>query len=122
MPPSERPGTSVPGFGSPAEAGATRTSAATAPVTRLRLRCSPLICSASMSLWDSVADLEVRVDGYRLRRRESQTPSGWTRVTTTIALEGDDVTGEGEDVTYTGDDHEHVPDELMLAGTWSLED
>jgi hypothetical protein len=75
-----------------------------------------------MSLWDAVADLAVRVDGYRLRRSESQTPSGWTRVTTTIAVEGDGVTGEGEDVTYTPEDHEHVPEELMLAGTWSLED
>ena len=75
-----------------------------------------------MSLWDSVAALEVRVDGYTLQRRESQTPSGWTRVTTTVLLEGAGATGEGEDVTYTGEDHEHVPEELMLAGTWSLED
>jgi hypothetical protein len=75
-----------------------------------------------MSLWDSVAGLTVRVDGYALRRLESQTPSGWTRVTTTVVLEGDGATGEGEDVTYTADDHDHVPDGLMLAGTWSLED
>ncbi|HET8751592.1 MAG TPA: hypothetical protein VFM43_03595 [Gaiellaceae bacterium] len=75
-----------------------------------------------MSLWDAVADLTVRVDGYTLQRRESQTPSGWTRVTTTIALEGDGVTGEGEDVTYTAEDHDHMPEGLMLAGTWSLED
>jgi hypothetical protein len=75
-----------------------------------------------MSLWDSVAGLTVRVDGYALQRLESQTPSGWTRVTTTVVLEGDGVTGKGEDVTYTADDHDHVPDGLMLAGTWSLED
>jgi hypothetical protein len=75
-----------------------------------------------MSLWEEVSDLEVRVDGYTLQRRESQTPSGWTRLTTTILLEGDGVTGEGEDVTYTAEDHEHMPEELMLAGTWSLED
>ena len=76
----------------------------------------------SMSLWDAVADLEVRVDGYALRRRESHTPSGWTRVTTTVVLDGDGMTGEGEDVTYTADDHDHVPEGLMLAGTWSLDD
>jgi hypothetical protein len=75
-----------------------------------------------MSLWDSLADLEVRVDGYALQRRESQTPGGWTRVTTAVAVQGADVTGEGEDVTYTADDHDHVPGDLMLAGTWSLED
>jgi hypothetical protein len=75
-----------------------------------------------MALWDSVAGLTVRVDGYSLQRRESSTPGGWTRVTTTVALQGDGVTGEGEDVTYSADDHDHVPDELMLAGTWTLED
>jgi hypothetical protein len=75
-----------------------------------------------MSLWDEVADLEIRIDGYSLQRRESATPSGWTRVTTTIVLEGEGATGEGEDVTYEAQSHENVPDELMLAGTWSLED
>jgi hypothetical protein len=75
-----------------------------------------------MALWDSVAGLTVRVDGYTLKRRESQTPSGWTRVTTTIAAEGDGATGEGEDVTYSADDHDHVPADLMLAGTWRFED
>jgi hypothetical protein len=75
-----------------------------------------------MSLWDALADLEVRVDGYKLERRESATPSGWTRVTTTVVLEGDGATGEGEDVTYEAEMHDGVPDELMPAGTWSLED
>ena len=75
-----------------------------------------------MSLWDSVAGLEVKVDGYALERRESQTPSGWTRVTTTVVVEGEGMTGRGEDVTYGADDHDHVPTGLMLAGTWSLED
>jgi hypothetical protein len=75
-----------------------------------------------MSLWEAVAGLEVRVDDYTLQRRESKTPSGWTRVTTTVVLRGDGETGEGEDVTYSAEDHEHVPDELMFAGTWSVED
>ena len=75
-----------------------------------------------MSLWDSVAGLEVRVDGYALERRESQTPSGWTRVTTTVVVEGEGATGQGEDVNYGADDHDHVPGGLMLAGTWSLDD
>jgi hypothetical protein len=75
-----------------------------------------------MSLWDSVAGLEVKVDDYTLQRRESQTPSGWTRVTTTVVLAGDGAVGEGEDVTYEAEFHDEVPEELMLAGTWSLED
>ncbi len=75
-----------------------------------------------MSLWDSVAELSVKVDGYTLQRRESSTPSGWTRVTTTVVLEGDGATGEGEDVTYEAELHDGVPSELMLAGTWTIDD
>jgi hypothetical protein len=75
-----------------------------------------------MALWEALADLEVRVDDYSLERRESPTPSGWTRVTTTVVLRGDGETGQGEDVTYEAELHEGVPDDLMLAGTWSFED
>jgi hypothetical protein len=75
-----------------------------------------------MSLWDSVAELPVKVDGYKLERRESPTPSGWTRVTTTVVLQGEGAPGQGEDVTYESELHDGVPDELMLAGTWSFDD
>ena len=75
-----------------------------------------------MSLWDSIAGLELRIDDYSLARRESQTPSGWTRVTTVVTLVGAGVDGAGEDVTYEAEMHDGVPDGLMLAGTWSLED
>jgi hypothetical protein len=75
-----------------------------------------------MSLWDSVADLELKVDDYSLQRRESQTPSEWTRVTTTVVLSGERAAGQGEDVTYEASSHDEVPEELMLAGTWTLED
>jgi hypothetical protein len=75
-----------------------------------------------MSLWDRVSALEAKVDDYALQRRESSTPSGWTRVTTTVVLHGEGVSGEGEDVTYDAAMHDGVPDDLMLAGTWSLED
>ena len=76
----------------------------------------------SMSLWDSVAGLELRVDGYTLQRCESHTPSGWTRVTTVVELDGEGVAGVGEDVTYEAESHDGVPDDLMLAGTWKLGD
>ncbi len=75
-----------------------------------------------MSLWNSVSGLELRVDGYSLQRRELQTPSAWARVTTTVVLEGGGAVGEGEDVTYDAAAHDGVPDDLMLAGTWTLED
>ncbi len=75
-----------------------------------------------MSFWDSVAGLELRVDGYTLARRESQTPSGWTRVTTIVEIAGDEVAGVGEDVTYEAESHDGVPAELDLAGTWTLAD
>ena len=82
----------------------------------------PRIIWPSMSLWDRIAGLEVKVDDYALQRRESSTPSGWSRVTTTVVLEGDGSTGEGEDVTYEAELHDGVPADLMLAGTWSIED
>src|SRR5262249_30896310 len=76
----------------------------------------------SMSLWEAVAGLTLKVDNYELRRRESATPSGWSRVTTTVVVEGDRTSGEGEDVTYDAAMHDGVPADLMLAGTWSFED
>lgn len=74
----------------------------------------------SMTLWDSLADLRVGIDDYALHRRELAVPGGWTRVTTTVALQGDGEVGEGEDVTYTAPDHDDFPAEVMLAGTWTL--
>ncbi len=75
---------------------------------------------ASMPLWDSVAGLSLSVDGYALERRELQTASGWTRVTTTVVLGGAGETGQGEDVAYRTADHEHMPADLPLAGAWSV--
>jgi len=75
-----------------------------------------------MSFWDSVAGLEFRVDGYTLARRESQTRSGWARVTTVVELDGGEAAGVGEDVTYEAESHDGVPAELMLEGKWTLAD
>src|SRR5438445_13825594 len=74
-----------------------------------------------MPLWDDLADLEVRVDGYATQRRELAR-DGWTRVTTAVVMDGDSESGEGEDVTYDAAEHDDFPTELMLAGTWSLDD
>jgi hypothetical protein len=72
------------------------------------------------SLRDSLAALRVRIDGYATERRELAVRSGFTRVTTTVLMRGDDEAGEGEDVTYTPEDHDGFPADEMLAGTWTL--
>jgi hypothetical protein len=72
------------------------------------------------SLWAALADLRVRIDDYAVQRRELAVSSEFTRITTTVVLQGDGETGEGEDVTYTPGDHDSFPDGEMLAGTWSL--
>lgn len=74
-----------------------------------------------MPLWDELAGLEVRLDGYALQRREL-VRDGWTRVTTTVVVDGDGESGEGEDVTYDAAEHDDFPAMLMLAGTSSLDD
>jgi hypothetical protein len=74
------------------------------------------------SLWNSLADVRVRIDDYSVERRELAVSESFTRVTTTVVLHGGGETGEGEDVTYTASDHEHFPEGAMLAGTWSLHD
>jgi len=72
------------------------------------------------SLWDLLADVRVRIDDYAVQRRELAVSTQFTRVTTTVVLQGDGETGEGEDVTYTAGDHDVYPESEMLAGTWSL--
>jgi hypothetical protein len=74
-----------------------------------------------MPFWDALAGLTVRIDDYAVQRRELPL-STWTRVTTTVVLEGDGESGQGEDVTYDPAEHDGFPAELMLAGTWSLDD
>ena len=63
-----------------------------------------------MALFDRVADLPVVVDGSDLERRERETSSDVTRVTTVVSLHGDGHTGRGEDVTYDAEDHEALLD------------
>jgi hypothetical protein len=60
----------------------------------------------ALDLYERVADLEVTVDGYGLRRRERETTSDFTRVTTEVSLRGGGRVGRGEDVTYDADNHD----------------
>ena len=71
------------------------------------------------SLWNALADLQVRIDDYSLQRRELDVSPEFKRVTTTVVLASDSKTGQGEDVTYTASDHDDFP-RPMLAGTWTL--
>ncbi|HEY4413639.1 MAG TPA: hypothetical protein VGN06_11625 [Gaiellaceae bacterium] len=74
-----------------------------------------------MPLWDELAGLQARIDDFTTQRRELARDD-WTRVTTTVVLTGGDESGEGEDVTYDAAEHDDFPDDLMLAGTWTLDD
>jgi hypothetical protein len=77
-----------------------------------------------MSLYDAVADLPLTVDEHTRERRERDTSSGFTRVTTTFALSGGGKTGRGEDVTYDTPDHDALADADpafdAFVGEWTL--
>src|SRR5581483_8998392 len=75
----------------------------------------------SMPLWDELAGLVARIDGYSVKRREFAR-KGWTRVTSSVVFDGDGEHGEGEDVTWEAEAHDEFPDGIMLAGTWVLGD
>ncbi|WP_225332788.1 hypothetical protein [Halomicrobium urmianum] len=73
-------------------------------------------------MYDAVADLPLRVEGYELGVRERDTSSGFARTTTTVALRGDGETGRGEDVTYEREDHVPLWDlNVDLAGEYTLD-
>jgi len=65
-----------------------------------------------MDLYDPLGALPVTIENCTLHRRERETSSGFTRVTTTVELHGDGVVGRGEDVTYDTAAH----DALIEAG------
>lgn len=70
-----------------------------------------------MGLYDSVSDLSLEIEDCALERRERDTSSGFTRVTTEISLSGGGAVGNGEDVTYETADH----DALIEAGAPDLQ-
>ena len=72
-----------------------------------------------MSDFDALAGFSLDVDSFQLERAEAPVSSDFTRVTTTIALDGRGEQGYGEDVTYEPEDHCDFP-QLDLAGTWTL--
>lgn len=78
--------------------------------------------AGAVSLYDRLAGLPVEISGYALERRSVEVSSGFTRVTTTIALEGGGETGRGEDVGYEAADHDDYPENLDLGGRGAVDD
>ncbi|MFB6079942.1 MAG: hypothetical protein ABEJ81_02900 [Haloferacaceae archaeon] len=76
-----------------------------------------------MALYDRLADLPLVVERESRTRRERDTSSGFTRVTTVVSLAGDGETGRGEDVTYDAPDHERLAaaPAFDLAGEYTLD-
>ncbi|WP_267163872.1 hypothetical protein [Halovenus salina] len=75
-------------------------------------------------MYESLADLDLRVDSWDLETLERDTSSGFTRTTTVVSLHGDGYTGRGEDVTYDSDPHYRLverADELPLGGSYTFD-
>jgi hypothetical protein len=76
-----------------------------------------------VSLYDSVRDLPLLIEGYALGGLELQVSSGFLRKSTVIHLSGGGEEGVGEDVTYDAAEHDLVQArgaDLPLSGTWTL--
>jgi len=71
---------------------------------------------------DQLATLPVTINSLTTERHERATSSGFTRVTTEIALHGDGETGRGEDVTYETDEHDALAAEGLpdLTGAYTF--
>ena len=77
-----------------------------------------------MSLYDSIRDLPLTVEGYALDGLEQQVSSGFLRKTTLIHLSGAGEDGVGEDVTYEAAEHDLMQERgpvLPLSGHWTLD-
>jgi hypothetical protein len=77
-----------------------------------------------MALYDAIAELQLKIDGYSLQRLSRVVSSGFERVSTVFVLEGAGETGKGEDVTYDAEDQEAqlaAGPVLELAGDWTFD-
>jgi L-alanine-DL-glutamate epimerase-like enolase superfamily enzyme len=76
-----------------------------------------------MPLYDRVADLPLKIEGYALRALSRTVSSGFERVSTIYELFGAGETGEGEDVTYSAEAQvaqQAAGPVLELAGEWTF--
>jgi len=78
-----------------------------------------------MALYERIAGLPVRIEGYELEVRSLELAPEFVRVTTVIHLHGGGEEGVGEDVTYMPEDHERQVEAgpvLPLAGGRSIDE
>ncbi|HLE98252.1 MAG TPA: hypothetical protein VI540_00025, partial [Gaiellaceae bacterium] len=76
-----------------------------------------------MSLYESVRDLPLRIDGYSFEGLELQARPEFLRKTTVVHVQGAGEEGIGEDVTYEASEHDRLQErgpDLQLAGDWTL--
>jgi L-alanine-DL-glutamate epimerase-like enolase superfamily enzyme len=76
-----------------------------------------------VSTYELIADLPLTIERYELEGRELRPNPDFTRLTTTIHLQGGGAEGLGEDVTYEALDHIALQDagaDLPLAGEWTV--
>jgi L-alanine-DL-glutamate epimerase-like enolase superfamily enzyme len=69
-----------------------------------------------------LADLPLEIEEYTTERREVALSPEFTRVTTTVVLEGGGERGSGEDVVYATEEHDSFPTGLSLSGRFTLSD
>jgi hypothetical protein len=77
-----------------------------------------------MATYDTVRELPLEIESYRLEPLEVQASHDFSRRTTVIHLEGGGHEGVGEDVTYSGEDQAALQAEgptLPLAGSHTLD-
>jgi L-alanine-DL-glutamate epimerase-like enolase superfamily enzyme len=77
-----------------------------------------------LSLYDSIRELPLTVEGYELDGRSMAISSEFTRKTTVIRLLGEGEEGVGEDVTYDAAEHDaqlHRGPVLPLTGAWTID-
>ena len=74
-----------------------------------------------MSLYQRLAELPITIETHALEPRSFETP-GFTRLTTTVVLQGAGHEGHGEDIAYDDADQEahRAMTPLPLAGTLPL--
>jgi hypothetical protein len=78
-----------------------------------------------MAIYDRIAGLPVRIEGYELEVRSLELSTEMTRMTTVIHLHGGGEEGVGEDVSYMPEDHERQSEagpSLPLNGGWSIDE
>jgi L-alanine-DL-glutamate epimerase-like enolase superfamily enzyme len=76
-----------------------------------------------MSTFELLAELPLRVDGYRLKGLRAEVSSGFERLSTVVHLHGGGAEGVGEDVVYDAVDHVAMQEAgpvLPLAGDYAL--